>query len=161
LPLLCSRQRLWISVVMPVYNCPSQVRIIYTNQLFAVMLRAIMLEVKPDALPVETRPIKIVNITEITQEFRAIAATNGWEEYHTPKNLAAAIAVEASELLAEFQWLTPEQSSELNSQQKAQVASEIADVVMYLTELCEQLDIDMADAIKTKINTNKQRFQKL
>ena len=104
---------------------------------------------------------QLLNIASINREFRAIAAINNWQSYHTPKNLAAAIAVEASELLAEFQWLTAEDSKALTPQQKSRVADEVADVIMYLTELCAQLDIDMADAIQSKIDKNKQRFQKI
>lgn len=100
-----------------------------------------------------------LNITEINREFRAIAAENNWQAYHTPKNLAAAVAVEASELLAEFQWLTPEESCVLNQQQKAKVADEIADVIMYLTELSKRLDINIADAVRIKIEKNKKRIQ--
>ena len=100
-----------------------------------------------------------LNITEINQEFRAIAAANNWQAYHTPKNLAAAVAVEASELLAEFQWLTPDDSCVLNTEQISNVADEVADVIMYLTELCRRLNIDMADAVRIKIEKNKQRTQ--
>jgi NTP pyrophosphatase (non-canonical NTP hydrolase) len=120
-----------------------------------------MSEVKRDA---SARPLaakQLLNIAKINREFRAIAAANAWQSYHTPKNLAAAVAVEASELLAEFQWLTPEQSRVLEPQHKAQVADEVADVIMYLTELCVQLDINMADAVQIKIDKNKQRFQKI
>lgn len=99
-----------------------------------------------------------LDIAEINREFRAIAAANKWQAYHTPKNLAAAVAVEASELLAEFQWLTPEESLALNEDQKEKVADEVADVVMYLTELCRRLDINMASAVHTKIEKNKQRL---
>jgi len=101
-----------------------------------------------------------LDIVEINNEFRALAALNNWQAYHSPKNLAAAVAVEASELLAEFQWLTPEQSNALDVQQKNRVADEVADIFMYLSELCVQLNINMADAIKTKIEKNKQRNQK-
>lgn len=100
-----------------------------------------------------------LNIAEINQEFRAIAKANQWQAYHNPKNLASAVAVEASELLAEFQWLTPEESCSLEVQQKLRVAGEIADIIMYLTELCTRLDIDMAHAINLKIKENKQRFK--
>ncbi len=114
-----------------------------------------MLEMKPNA-----QAEQLLNIAIINREFRALAMINGWQSYHTPKNLAAAVSVEASELLAEFQCLTAEESRMLDSQQKSQVADEIADVIMYLTELCAQLDINMANAIHTKIEKNKQRFKK-
>lgn len=120
-----------------------------------------MSEIKRDTHPEQSQPDQLLNITAINREFRTLAVINGWQSYHTPKNLAAAVAVEASELLAEFQWLTAEDSKQLNPQQKVQVADEVADVIMYLTELCAQLDINMADAVKTKIDKNKQRFQKI
>jgi len=101
---------------------------------------------------------KWLNCSAINREFRAIATANAWQAYHTPKNLAAAISVEAGELLAEFQWLTPEESLNLSIQQAAQVANEVSDIVMYLTELCERLNIDIAAAIAHKVQTNKQRF---
>lgn len=120
-----------------------------------------MSEIKRHAqTELHTQTEQLLNITSINREFRAIAAINGWQAYHTPKNLAAAVAVEASELLAEFQWLTAEDSKRLPAQQKSQVADEVADVIMYLTELCAQLDINMVAAVQTKIDKNKQRFQK-
>lgn len=100
---------------------------------------------------------KYLNLSHINREFRSRAQANGWQAYHTPKNLAAAIAVEASELLAEFQWLTPDQSGQLTPEQKIRVGNEIADVVMYVSELCAALHIDLADAIDHKIHINKIR----
>ncbi|WP_229837682.1 nucleotide pyrophosphohydrolase [Cellvibrio zantedeschiae] len=103
--------------------------------------------------------LKPLDLAEINREFRAIAAANKWQAYHTPKNLASAVAVEASELLAEFQWLTAEESVELTDEKRTQVADEIADIVMYLTELSMQLDIDLAAALGAKIQKNKIRFK--
>lgn len=111
-----------------------------------------------DVKPTSPRS-QLLDLAEINREFRALAADNSWQAYHTPKNLAAAIAVEAGELLAEFQWLTPEESMALSTLQKSQVADEVADVIMYLTELCVCLDIDMAEALQAKIHKNKQRFK--
>jgi len=102
--------------------------------------------------------LKPLDLAEINHEFRTIAAANNWQAYHTPKNLASAVAVEASELLAEFQWLSAEESSTLTAEQRLQVADEIADILMYLTELSVQLNIDMADALQSKIKKNKLRF---
>ena len=100
-----------------------------------------------------------LNLTEINQAFRQRAATKGWQAYHTPKNLAAAVAVETAELLEIFQWLTDEQAQQLKDDQDAKnrVADEVADIVMYLTELCVRLDIDMPTAIAQKINKNATR----
>lgn len=103
--------------------------------------------------------LKPLNLAEINREFRAIAIENTWQAYHNPKNLASAVAVEASELLAEFQWLSAEESTHLNIEKTSQVADEIADILMYLTELSMQLNIDMADALQAKIEKNKLRFK--
>jgi NTP pyrophosphatase (non-canonical NTP hydrolase) len=102
---------------------------------------------------------QLLNISQINGEFRKIAAHKGWQAYHNPKNLAAAIAVEAGELLAEFQWLSADESNHLNAEQKVRVADEVADVIMYLTELSARLDIDIATAIQSKIEKNNQRFR--
>jgi len=99
-----------------------------------------------------------LDIENINREFREIASVNNWQAYHTPKNLAAAISVEASELLAEFQWLTAEESVALSASQKSQIGDEVADILIYLTELCVRLDINMVDAVNIKIEKNKHRF---
>ena len=101
---------------------------------------------------------KLLNISYVNRQFREIAGLNNWQSYHTPKNLAAAVAVEASELLAEFQWLTAAESQALSVEKTTHVAREVADVIMYLSELCEQLGIDMVAAVQEKINMNQQRF---
>lgn len=103
---------------------------------------------------------QLINVSAVNREFRRIAQANQWQAYHTPKNLAVAVAVEASELLAEFQWLTAEQSGTLSPEQHSRVADEIADVLMYVSELCAQLHIDPAQALRTKIARNTRRFAK-
>jgi len=102
---------------------------------------------------------KALDLLEIYREFQAIAKANEWQAYHTPKNLASAVAAEAGELLAEFQWLTAEQSCQLGAEKMTKVADEIADVLMYLTALSIRLDINMAEAVYIKIAKNKIRFQ--
>jgi dCTP diphosphatase len=86
------------------------------------------------------------------------AAARDWEQFHTPKNLAAALAVEASELLEHFQWLTPEQSANLTSRQRTAVAMEAADVLLYLVRLCDRLEIDVAAAAERKIVLNARKY---
>lgn len=104
---------------------------------------------------------ELLNLAEINREFRAIAAVKSWQEYHNPKNLAAAVAVEAGELLAEFQWLTPSESANMDNEKREKVGDEIADILMYLTELSRRLDINLADAVASKIEKNKRRFMQL
>ncbi len=89
---------------------------------------------------------------------RRFAAARDWEQFHTPKNLAMALAVEAAELLEQFQWLTPVQSARLDVRQKRAVADEIADVLLYLTRLADVLDIDVVAAARRKIRVNARKY---
>ncbi len=83
-----------------------------------------------------------------------------WEEFHTPKNLAMALASEAGELLAEFQWLTPEGSmaGALTSTQLGAIKLEMADVFLYLLSLADSLSVDLLEAAATKMSINETRF---
>ena len=100
-----------------------------------------------------------LDLADIHQAFRQRAAVKGWQAYHTPKNLAAAVAVEAKELLEIFQWLTDEQAQQVkdDAEAKNRVADEVSDIVMYVTELCARLDINMPAAIAQKIDKNATR----
>ncbi len=88
------------------------------------------------------------------------AADRNWQPYHTPKNLAAALSVEASELLEIFQWLTPEQSARVMADPDTahRVTDEVADVLAYLLQLCGALGIDLTAALDAKIDRNEHRF---
>ncbi|WUH90172.1 nucleotide pyrophosphohydrolase [Streptomyces sp. NBC_00433] len=88
------------------------------------------------------------------------AAARDWEPFHTPKNLAAALSVEASELLEVFQWLTPEQSSAVMADPESahRVRDEVADVLAYLLQFCAVLEIDVLAALAAKIDRNEERF---
>lgn len=88
------------------------------------------------------------------------AAARDWAEYHTPKNLAVALSVEASELVEIFQWLTPEQSAKVMERPESahRVADEVADVLAYLLQFCEVLGVDVLDALAAKIEKNELRF---
>ncbi|MFR9673276.1 nucleotide pyrophosphohydrolase [Streptomyces sp. TR06-5] len=88
------------------------------------------------------------------------AEVRAWGQYHTPKNLAAALTVEAGELVEIFQWLTPEESSRVMSDPgaAARVEDEVADVLAYLLQFCEVLGVDPLAALEAKIDRNEQRF---
>jgi dCTP diphosphatase len=97
-------------------------------------------------------------LLELRDAMRAFAAERDWEQFHTPKNLASALAVEAAELMEPFQWLTPEQSAQLDAPTKARVADEIADVLLYLVRLADRLDIDIAAAARAKLAKNAEKY---
>lgn len=96
------------------------------------------------------------NEKQILASFAEIARAKNWQALHTPKNLAAAVAVEAGELLAEFTWL--ENDGILDAATKARVSDEIADVYMYLVVLAKTLDIDLDTALNSKMAANRARF---
>lgn len=91
---------------------------------------------------------------------RDFAQARDWEKYHTPKNLAMALAGETGELLALFQWLTPDESARVmqDPTTAAAVRSELADVLQYLIRLADVLGVDLAEAVRRKIQVNESRF---
>lgn len=96
--------------------------------------------------------------TDLTEALRAFAAERDWEQFHTPKNLAAALAVEAGEVLEHFQWLTPEQSAALGDAERARVALELADVLLYLLRLADRSGIDLERAAWDKLALNAEKY---
>lgn len=97
-------------------------------------------------------------ITALRDDLRAFAAERDWDQFHSPKNLASALAVEAAELLEPFQWLTEEQSRNLDGKRRAAVADELADVQIYLIRLADKLDIDLLQVVRTKIVRNAEKY---
>jgi NTP pyrophosphatase (non-canonical NTP hydrolase) len=99
-------------------------------------------------------------IEQLKSEIRAFADARDWEVFHTPKNLSMAVAGEAGELVAEFQWLTADESRKENlSAEKIQdIKMEIADVALYLFRLADVLEVDLAAVMREKIKVNETRF---
>ena len=99
-------------------------------------------------------------INDLKSEIRAFADARDWEQFHTPKNLSMAIAGEAGELVAEFQWLTADQSmrSNMSDEKLRDVELEIADVAIYLIRLADVLGVDIAEVIRKKLAINESRF---
>jgi dCTP diphosphatase len=97
---------------------------------------------------------------ELTARIRAFADARNWEKFHTPKNLSMAVAGEAGELVAEFQWLTSEESTlaSLSPEQFQAIKLEIADVQIYLLRLADVLDLDIPTAVIEKMEINESRF---
>jgi len=100
------------------------------------------------------------DIQRLAAEIKKFADARDWELFHTPKNLSMAVAGEAGELVAEFQWLTAEQSARSNmSEDKLRdVELEIADVAIYLIRLADMLDVDISEVVRKKLAINESRF---
>ena len=99
-----------------------------------------------------------MNINKLQDKLSKFASDRDWEQFHTPKNLAMALSVEASELVEIFQWLTPEESNSPNDKLLSQIESEVADVGIYLLRICSVLDINLSEAIDYKIKLNAKKY---
>ena len=99
-------------------------------------------------------------IQHLAAEIRKFADARDWEQFHTPKNLSMAVAGEAGELVAEFQWLTAEQSmrSALTAEKLQEIELEIADVAIYLIRLADVLGVDISEVVQRKLVINEARF---
>lgn len=100
----------------------------------------------------------IRDLADLRAALREFAAARDWRQFHTPKNLAMAMIVEAAELVEHFQWATPEQSLSPAPEKLAEIRDEVADVLIYLTELADVLDIDMIAAAREKIAKNALKY---
>ena len=100
------------------------------------------------------------DLVTLQRRLAEFAAARNWQPYHTPKNLAAALSVEAGELVEIFQWLTPEQSARVMDDPESahRVRDEVADVLAYLLQFCEVLGVDPLTALAAKIERNESRF---
>ena len=99
-------------------------------------------------------------LQDLRLETRAFAEVRDWGRFHTPKNLAMAIAGEAGELVAEFRWLTPEESNrdQLTPDHRRAIEFEMADVLIFLLRLGDVLDVDLAEVVRAKLAANEDRF---
>jgi dCTP diphosphatase len=89
---------------------------------------------------------------------RRFAADRDWDQFHSPKNLAVALNVEAAELLEHFQWLTDVQSAALSPEVRSKVGEEMADVLLYLTRLADKLDLDLIACAREKLRVNAEKY---
>ncbi len=91
---------------------------------------------------------------------RRFAADRDWEQFHTPKNLAMALAGEAGELLEVFQWLTPDESAAVTEDPASAraVADELADILQYVVRLADVLGVDLSDAVWVKLRESERRY---
>ena len=96
-------------------------------------------------------------IEELTLALRKFAQERDWEKFHTPKNLAMALMVEAAEIAEHFQW-SDAGTRELPDEKRHEVAMEIGDTFLYLLRLADTLHIDMIGAAREKMTINAQRY---
>jgi dCTP diphosphatase len=97
-------------------------------------------------------------LTELRDRLRAFVRERDWDQFHSPKNLAMAMIVEAAELVEHFQWLTEAESKDIAPEKLEQVSHEIADTFVYLLRMSDVLGIDLIDAANAKITLNAQKY---
>jgi NTP pyrophosphatase (non-canonical NTP hydrolase) len=97
-------------------------------------------------------------IEDLTASVRDFAHARSWEQFHTPKNLAMALAGEVGELVAIFQWLTAEQAASLDHAARDAAQDELGDVLIYLVRLADVLGIDLLEAGAEKLRKNGARY---
>jgi NTP pyrophosphatase (non-canonical NTP hydrolase) len=102
----------------------------------------------------------MTSFDEFTDRYKSFVADRNWDQFHTPKNLAEAISIEANELLELFLWHDnhPPGTVQADAELQDRVKEELADVVIYAIALATQLDIDLADAVDEKMTDNETRF---
>ncbi len=99
------------------------------------------------------------SLITLREQLRAFAREREWQRFHTPKNLAMALIVEAAELVEHFQWLSGEESLALRDEARREaIRDELADVLIYLIELADVLEVDLAAAARAKIAKNALKY---
>lgn len=99
-----------------------------------------------------------IELAELVSRIRAFVDERDWEQFHSPKNLAMALVVEAAELVEIFQWMKEEDSLSLSTEQKQRAEEEIADVMTYLIRISDRLDIDLLAAVERKLAITSQKY---
>jgi NTP pyrophosphatase (non-canonical NTP hydrolase) len=99
-------------------------------------------------------------VEELKQLVAAFVAERDWQQFHTPKNLSMALAIEAAELMEHFQWLTPEQAAAVSHDpaKLTAVGEELADVVCYALALANSLGLDLSDTMRDKMRKNEAKY---
>lgn len=98
------------------------------------------------------------SIDELRNRVNNFVAERDWAQFHTPKNLAMAMIVEAAELVEQFQWDTPQESTQLTPEKREAVSHELADTLVYLLRIAEVLGIDLIQAANEKIDLNAKKY---
>ena len=98
------------------------------------------------------------SLRDLAQQLDQFAKDRDWQQFHSPKNLASALVVEAGELLEHFQWLTEEQSRALSPEKRDVVGAEVADVLLYLIQLAGALGVDPIAAAQAKLKLNELKY---
>ena len=98
------------------------------------------------------------SLGNLREKINQFVTERDWAQFHTPKNLAMAMIVEAAELVEQFQWDTPTESQQLSTEKREAVSHELADTFVYLLRIAEVLEIDLIKAANEKIALNAIKY---
>lgn len=98
------------------------------------------------------------SLEELCNRINAFVKERDWEQFHSPKNLAMAMIVEAAELVEHFQWDTLEESRQLDDEKREKVGQELADTFVYLLRIAEVTGVDLIEATNRKIDMNAKKY---
>ena len=98
------------------------------------------------------------NVQQLRDIVRQFVDERDWSQFHSPKNISMALAIEAAELMEHFQWISTEASRELDDQARAEAGEEVADVLCYLLAIANELEIDLTDAMVAKMAKNRLKY---
>ena len=98
------------------------------------------------------------SVEQVSHYLEEFAQQRDWNQFQSPKNLAMALSVEASELVEIFQWLTEEESKSLPAEKLKHAGEELADIFFYTLRLCQKLDVDLMAAAAAKANKNEAKY---
>jgi NTP pyrophosphatase (non-canonical NTP hydrolase) len=97
-------------------------------------------------------------LLKLRDALRQFASERDWDQFHSPKNLAIALSVEAGELLEHYQWVSETDSALMTPEHRERVRHEMADVLLYLIRLADKLNVDLAAAAVEKIQLNAGKY---
>lgn len=97
-------------------------------------------------------------LTDIVKRLIQFRDERDWKQFHDPKNLAEALCVESAELLEKLLWKTREEAQNLTEAELSGIREEIADVMIFLVYLCDALDLDLLDAVESKLEINRKKY---
>ena len=100
----------------------------------------------------------MINVDDLKLYLREFADARDWEKYHSPKNLVMAMSVEMAELMEHFQWVTEQQSLNLDEKTRDEVALEMADVMIYLVRMADRCGVDLDQAVQSKLLINEEKY---
>jgi len=105
-------------------------------------------------------PDQTTTLADLRQLIAGFVAARDWQQFHSPKNLSMSLAIEAAELMEHFQWLTIDQSRAIATQPEklTEVSDELADILCYALALANELQIDVSDAIRSKMAKNEHKY---